>query len=198
MSHKAQQDLAYIREMMVETRRAATVSGGYFIVWGLATGLGLMFTWLQVVGLLPYKPFLTWVPCLSLGMLANVYLVRRDMRQPTQSKAGHLVGMVWVGLGVTQLIFFFAGLGVDALPGPVLPGVFASLIGIGMFLTGVLAGLGWLRNTAFGWWLGSVLMFVWPGEFAILLMGVLLLVFYVLPGVALIRLRNPRIDEAEA
>jgi hypothetical protein len=197
MSHKAQEDLAYIKALMLETRRAASVSGGYFIIWGLAVGLGLALTWWQVVGDVPYQPFLTWVPCLLVAMVANVYWVRRDQRQATQGRAGYLVGMIWAGLGVTQLIFFFAGFGVGALPGAILPAVFASLIGTGMFLTGVLAGLGWLRNTALGWWLGSVLMFVWPGQHAILLMGVLLLLLYVLPGVVLIRLRGQHAHGAE-
>lgn len=198
MSHKAQEDLAYIRALMLETRRAASVSGGYFIIWGLAVGLGLALTWLQVAGDLHYQPFLTWVPCLALAMVANVYWVCRDQRQATQGKAGYLVGMIWAGLGVTQLIVFFAGFGVGALPGAILPAVFSSLIGTGMFLTGVLAGLGWLRNTSLGWWLGSVLMFVWPGENAILLMGALLLLLYVVPGVVLIRLRDKHAQGAEA
>lgn len=194
MSTHAQEDLAYIRELMAETRRAASVSGGYFIVWGLVVGAGLFATWLQVVGVLPYAPFVTWIPCIALGMLGNYFLVRRDMRQPVQSHAGRLIGMVWMGLGITQLIFFFVGLGVGALPGTFLPAIFASLIATGIFLTGVLAGLGWLRNLAFGWWSGSLVMFVWPGEYAILLMGALLLVLYVLPGVALTRMNRQRPD----
>ncbi|ROQ17970.1 hypothetical protein EDC38_2942 [Marinimicrobium koreense] len=198
MTERAQSDLAYIRELMSETRRAACISGGYFIVWGVVVSAGLLLTWLQVVGVLPYAPYATWVPCMILGMLGNVILVRRDRREPVQSYAGRLVGMVWVALGITQLLFFFVGLGQGALPGAYLPAVFGGLIAVGIFLTGILAGLGWLRNMAFGWWLGSLAMFIWPGETAILLMGVLLLLFYVLPGVLLIRMRHHRLDAVGA
>lgn len=195
MKNNAQNDLAYIRELMVDTRRAASVSGGYFILWGLVVGVGLFATWLQVKGVLPYQPLLTWGPCIALGVLGNFFLVRRDMREPVQLPAGRLIGMVWAAVGVTQLIFFFAGLGMNHLPGEQMPAIFASLIGTGMFLTGVLASLSWLRNMAFGWWLGSLVMFIWPGEHVILLMGLMLLVFYVLPGVMLIRMKQPRAAE---
>ncbi|MGD8176337.1 hypothetical protein [Marinimicrobium sp. ARAG 43.8] len=197
MSDNVREDLTYIRELMAGTRRAASISGGYFIVWGVATGVGLVLTWLQVVGVLPYRPMMTWVPCIAFGMIGNLLLIRRDIRRPVQSYAGRLVGMVWVAVGVTQLIYFFAGLGTHTLPGQVLPAVFSALIGTGLFLTGVLAGLGWLRNLALGWWLGSLVMFLWPGEYAILLMGVLLLLCYVLPGVVLIRMQHRRDDVEE-
>lgn len=192
MNNNAENDLAYIRELMVDTRRAASVSGGYFILWGLVVGAGLFLTWLQVKGVLPYRPLLTWGPCIALGILGNFFLARRDMREPVQLPAGRLIGMVWAAIGVTQLIFFFAGLGMNNLPGEQLPAIFASLIGTGLFLTGVLASLNWLRNMAFGWWLGSLVMFIWPGEHVILLMGFMLLVFYVLPGIVLIRMKQTR------
>lgn len=196
MSNKAQSDLAYIRELMVDTRRAAGVSGAYFILWGVLVGLGLLATWLQVIGVLPYKPLLTWGPVIALGILGNILLMRREMQEPVQTPAGRLIGMVWVAVGVTQLIFFYAGLGTGALPGEQMPAVFSSLIGTGLFLTGVLACLGWLRNMAFGWWAGSLLMFLWPGEHVIALMGLMLLVFYVLPGIVLIRMKQTPAAEA--
>ncbi len=194
MRSDAKKDLAYIRELMVDTRRAAGLSGGYFILWGLIVGVALFATWLQVVEVLPYKPLLTWGPCFVIGILGNLYLIRRDIQAPVQMPAGRLIAMVWVSVGVTQLIFFYAGLSADGIPGQHMPAIFASLIGSGLFLTGVLASLGWVRNLAFGWWTGSLVMFVWPGDHVILLMGLMLLVLYVLPGVVLARMKQQQTE----
>jgi len=189
MSTDAKNELAYIRELMLDTRRAASLSGGYFIVWGLAVGLALFATWVQLKGLLPYSPMITWSACFGVGILGNLYFMRQDARQPVQLPAGRLIGMVWLALGITQLIFFYAGMA-GILSGEPLPAVFAGLIAIGLFLTGVLTGLPWLRNTAFGWWLGSLVMFVWPGDHVLLIMGALLLFLYVLPGIVLVRMKR--------
>lgn len=190
MSHDSESDLAYIRQMMAETRRAACLSGGYFIVWGLAVGAALLATWLQLRGPMEYQPLLTWSLCFAVGIAGNAYFIRQDSRDPVQTPAGRMIGMVWTAMGITMLIFFYAGLGAGALPGEHLPAVFSSLVGSGVFLTGVLAGLPWLRNLAFGWWLGSLVMFVWPGTYVILLMGLMLLGLYVVPGIVLIRMKR--------
>ncbi|WP_341938587.1 hypothetical protein [Marinimicrobium sp. C2-29] len=183
----AQEDLAYIRDLMDDTRRAAGLSGGYFVLWGLVVGIGLLVTWLQVIGLLPYRPLLTWGPCLALGILGHFILAWRDKHRPAQSRAGRLVGTVWLALGVTQLIFFVASLGFNTLPGIYMPGIVSSLLGSGIFITGVLAGIPWLRWVGVAWWLGAFSMFAWPGDHVSLLMGALLLVLYVVPGLVLIR-----------
>lgn len=184
---KATEDLAYIRELMADTRRAAGVSGGYFILWGAVVGLGLLLTWLQVIGLLPYRPLLTWLPCLGLGVLGNVILLRRDLRKPTHSRAGRLIATVWIALGITQLILFAAHMGFDTLPGAYLPAIFSCVLGSGIFMTGVFAGLTWLRNLAFAWWLGAILMFAVPGDHVALIMAALLLLAYAVPGLILVK-----------
>lgn len=181
------EDLAYIRDLMEDTRRAAGLSGGYFVLWGLAISVGLLLTWLQVIDVLPYRPILTWGPCLALGLLGHFVLAWRDEQRPVQSRAGRLVGTVWLALGVAQLIYFVASMGFNTLPGIYMPGVVSSLLGSGIFITGVLAGITWLRNVGVAWWLGAISMFAWPGDHVSLLMGVLLLIFYVVPGVVLIR-----------
>ncbi|WP_111640302.1 hypothetical protein [Marinimicrobium alkaliphilum] len=183
----ASEDLAFIREIMADTRQAAGISGGYFVLWGLVVGVGLVATWLQVIGVLPYQPMLTWGTCLGLGAVGNILMMWRDFRRPVNSRAGRLVGTVWMGLFVTQMIFIVAHLGFNTLPGEHMPGIFSSLLGTGIFITGVLAGMPWLRNMALAWWLGAFAMFAWPGDYVSLLMGGLLLLFYVVPGLVLIK-----------
>lgn len=183
-------DLAYIRQVMEDTRRAAYVSGGYFIVWGIVIGLGLVGSWLTATGAWQVSPLLYWAVCLALGGAGTFLLVRAEMREPVCAPAGRLIGMVWASMGISMLIIFFIGVGSGTLGGQHMSALSSALVGGAVFMTGTLAGLPWLRNLSIGWWAGSAVMFAWPGLYVLLLMGVMLFALYVIPGVILIRMKR--------
>ncbi|MDX1442490.1 MAG: hypothetical protein R3270_01800 [Gammaproteobacteria bacterium] len=192
--NRAHEDLATIRELMVETRQAAYHGGAYFIVWGLAIGLGLLATWLFVSGAVPMPAsgratmLVTWALAIGLGGLAMWWWpIRREQRAPVRSAGGRLIGLNWMAVGTSLMIVFFIGVGFGSLPGYLMNPVSALFIGIGIFMTGVLAGIGWIRNLAFGWWLGGAVMLAYPGLWNLWFMGLLLLLLYMLPGVLLAR-----------
>ncbi|HEX6928684.1 MAG TPA: hypothetical protein VF267_05520 [Gammaproteobacteria bacterium] len=183
-------DLAYIRRLMEDTRRATYVSGGYFIVWGIAIGLGLIANWLLIIGAVHFSPFISWTACIALGGVGTFFLVRQEQRAPVEAPAGKLIGMVWMSMGITMMIIFFIGVGSGHLSGAHMPALSSALVGGAVFLTGVLAGMPWLRNLALGWWAGAALMFAWPGLHVLLIQGLMLLALYVVPGVILIRMNR--------
>lgn len=182
-----QADLAYIRRLMEDTRRAACVSGGYFIVWGVAIGLGLIATWARIAGYWTVSPFAAWTVCLAAGGIGTFFLTRRE---PVETPGGRLIGMVWMSMGISMLIIFFIGVGSGSLPGYHMSALSSALVGGAVFMTGTLAGLPWLRNLSFGWWAGAAVMFAWPGLYVLLLMGVMLFAFYVVPGLILIGMKR--------
>lgn len=191
---KAREDLAYIRELMAETRQATYVGGAYFIVWGLAIGLGLLFTWLFVSKTLPL-PFsgkatmmVTWAVAVGLGGVAMWWWpIRREQRMPVQSAGSRLIGLTWAAVGTSLMIVFFVGVGANSLPGYLMNPLSALFIGIGMFMTGTLAGLGWIRNLAFGWWFGGAVMLAAPGLWNLWMMALMLFALYLVPGIVLSR-----------
>ena len=189
-SDAAKSDLAYIRQIMAETRQVTYLSGEYFVVWGLVIGLGVLGTWGQVVGYWAMSPFLIWSLAYVLGIVVTLFLVRQECRKPVEAPAGKLVGMLWASLGVSMMINFFVGVGSGALDGQHMSGIASSLVGAAVFLTGALSGIIWLRNLAAGWWVGAAVMFIWPGEHVFLLMGFMLLALHVVPGIILIRIRH--------
>jgi hypothetical protein len=38
---------------------------------------------------------------------------------------------------------------------------------------------------AYGWWAAAIITFFWPGEYAVLLLGLLLILFQLIPGLVL-------------
>ncbi|MCG8436015.1 MAG: hypothetical protein MJA83_18505 [Gammaproteobacteria bacterium] len=182
----AQKDLAYIRAVMADTRRATCLSGKYFIAWGLASAAGLLGTWLYLRGIVDVSPLVTWAFCIVAGWIYSAYAAIQEAREAALGSAGRFIGVVWTACGVAVLIIFFIAYPLGALQGGH-NGVAATIVGVGVFITGALSGMPWLRNTALGWWLGAAVMFLWPGEHTFLIMGVLLLILYIIPGVLLNR-----------
>lgn len=181
----AKTDLAYIRQLMEDTRYATGIGGGYFIVWGLVNALGLVGTWVAVSGHQPISLFALWSGCMVVGGLGSALLAWRERRQPVEAPAGKLIGMVWVSMGITTALIFFIGVGSGALAGQQMAGLASALFGGAMFLTGGLSSQKWLSFMGFAWWAGAAAMFLWPGNHVLLMMGILLVACYMLPGAVL-------------
>lgn len=186
-STDAREDLAYIRRLMEDTRQATYVSGGYFIVWGVVIGAGLIATWMRIAGIWMVMPFISWTVCIALGGVGTFFLVRQELREPVEAPAGKLIGMVWMSMGITMMIIFFIGVGSGHLNGAHMSALSSALVGGAVFMTGTLAGMNWLRNLSVGWWAGAAIMFAWPGLYVLALMGGMLIGLYVIPGIVLIR-----------
>jgi Kef-type K+ transport system membrane component KefB len=186
----ARADLAYIRRLLEDTRHVTCVGGGYFLVWGVVTLLGLLLTWAWLTGAWAWSPLVAWSVCLALGAAGTLFLIRRERHEPAQGLGGKLIGAVWLSLGIAMLIIIFIGVGSGSLDGRHMTALASTLIGGAVFMTGTLAGMPWLRNLSFAWWAGAVVMFAWPGLYVLLLMAIMVLALYVVPGLILIRMRH--------
>lgn len=190
---QAQQDLAFIRQLMQSTRWATYVSGAFFIVWALVTGLGLLGTWLIVSQklTLPFDSGIAlaglWIVTDTAGFIGTVLIVRRNARRAVANPAGRLIGASWFSVAVGLLIVAFVGAASGNMPGELMCAVSALFIGVGVFNSGLLAGIKWLRNLAFGWWLGGALMLASPGLWNLWFTALLLFVLYLIPGIVLSR-----------
>lgn len=188
---QAQQDLAFIRELMQSARRATYVSGAFFIVWALVTGLGLLGTWLIVSQnlALPFDPGIAlaglWIVVDTVGFIGTVVIIRRNARRGISNPAGRLIGLSWFSVAAGLLIIAFVGAATGHMPGELMCAVSALFIGIGVFNSGLLADIKWLRNLAFGWWLGGALMLASPGLWNLWFMALMLFVLYLIPGIVL-------------
>ena len=186
MRSDPQQDLAYIRQVMEQTRRFTVISGSYMIVWGLLISAGLGFDlWeLHTGARIPDGDI--WLGLIVAGWLLTFWLQRREARyEPVASYASRLIGQIWLACGVAMTVAFTVGAMTGAVPGSSDGGLMALFVGIGVFMTGVLTGMAWFRNLALGWLTASIAMFVWHGQAAMWISLGLLLGLFVVPGVIL-------------
>lgn len=190
---QAQQDLAFIRELMQSARQATYMSGAFFIIWGLAAGVGLFGTWLLVGQklTLPFDSgiatFWLWMVVDVVACMGTVMVIDRNSKRAVANPAGRLIGLGWFAVAMGLVIIAIVGAGSRNISADVMCGVSSLFIGIGVFNAGLLAGMKWVRNLAFGWWLGGAIMLASPGLWNLWFMALLLLLLCFIPGVMLSR-----------
>ncbi len=183
MTTKAQQDLAFIREIMDESRSFATVGGNHFIVWGGVLSVALFATWLRTRGVALVSPAVVWLVCVATGWLLTAYVIRRQRAvalavHPSASQ----IRSAWVALGIAMTLTFFLGTMSGSIALAAIPGLSAAFTGVGIHTNGMLARIGWLKNLAYAWWACGAAMLYWPGNYNYALLAVLMLALYVVPG----------------
>lgn len=184
------QDLAAIRALMEESRDHLCGTGRYWVLWGAVSVLGFVLTYLTVGGAVRPPLDLSWIwgGLLALGWAGSAWMGRRGERvAPVGNEVTRIVYAIWVGLGVVLTVIALAGMLTPWISVEALPGLLAVTVGAGYLPTGSIRGLGWLRWLGGLWWLGGVWMLLRPGLHTVLLLGAMVVVLQIGPGVLLER-----------
>lgn len=185
--HDAAADLAYIRQVMEQTRRYTAAKGIFFVLWGTIVSLALVATWFQWHRWLGGTNFEMWIGAMVVGWLATLWLARREAQQGAAPYHAHLIGMNWTAVGIAMMAFYFVGVPAKTIPFQAVPGLSALLVGIGIFNTGFLAGVRWLVAVAALWFVVGALLLAFSGPYSLWAMVALLVVGEVIPGIVLMR-----------
>ena len=184
----AAEDLAYIRRIMEETHHAVAMRGDGFIIWSIIVLVGLLGDWLIPMRYPGWAVGILWAGLITIGWLLTWLRFRRSRSSAhVASPATRLLGAVWLACTIALVIIFFIGISVGIIPTPATNGIVATVVGIGVFLSGLLMGTRWITNLAFGWWVGAVAEFIWHGPISLLIMAILIVAFYLIPGFILNR-----------
>ena len=192
---KAAEDLAFIRNIMDESVSFAEVGGSYFVIWGSVTGIAMRLTWAIAGGYVPgtgSSIWSFWVLALFAGLGLSYWRGRRQKRAPVHHAVNNQIGAVWFAIGMPMLLLFFVGQSYGILQARAIPATAAALLGAGIFMTGTLAKIRWLRSLAVAWWLASIGLMLIHGAKVFLVYGLLVFALYVLPGLKLNRMARQR------
>lgn len=191
----AQDELAYIRKIMTDSRGAIADDGKPSIVWGLIVSLGMLYNYYEVVTSASDYSGWVWLGLCILGWAYIIYYVKISIhRERVRSFAGRISGALWFAVGITIALFVAStiisqSIGSQFELHPVyICAVTAMLLAIGYFLTGMLYEISWLRLVGVGWWLSSLYFMFFPGRETLLIYAIAMIVLQVLPGVLLLRM----------
>jgi hypothetical protein len=189
---QAREDLVAIRGIMERTRDVVGYAAPHFVAWGILMAAALVATYLLRGQAGEGWSSWLWVVAVGLGWaLSWVLAMRGRRRAQVRSQAGRMLGGLWLGTGVTMTLLGFAGPAGGAVSSSAVAGMLAAVLGAAYFATGVLAGRGWLMVVGAGWWAGSLVMLLWPGPHALLLMAAFMVALQAVPGAYYLTRRLP-------
>ncbi|MDP4198513.1 MAG: hypothetical protein Q8922_00760 [Bacteroidota bacterium] len=188
------QELAYIRKIMADSRRAFAEDGKPYVVWGLIVSIGMTVTYISALLDRDLYSGYVWIGLVLLGYANIFFYVRKKKREEPRVKSvldriqAAIWGAVGGSIGLVILLIFLGSMidtGVSSISGLFICFITAILTGIGFFLSGIALDLKWLRNVGFAWWAGSIVMYLWPSVHILGLYALMMLLFQVVPGIAL-------------
>lgn len=184
MNHdQIQQEISIIKSMIEKTRRETAESGHLFIFMGIAAAIFVV-----VISILEiYKFTHLVIPAMIIltvlnGFVGYIVVSKPAKEEKVTSYPKVVVLSLWVICGVTLLMitFLFPFLKVYSFSAL---GTLASLIlGIAVFMTGVIYEMRFVVWYSSAWWIGAILMAISSGSYRFLIMIAVILIGWVLPG----------------
>ncbi|MBU0529082.1 hypothetical protein KKF86_04905 [bacterium] len=190
---KIQEDLAVIKQIMLESRQRFYNVGIHLVVWGGIVILALLLTYysLSIKFLLP--EYWIWIVGFGLAWIFEFWQQKRHQNsERVYNTLNRMSGTLWTSILITMMIYIvFGGVGGHLIEGT--SAIIAGLLAIGYLVTSVGIGIKWIKILGLGWWLGSIILFFSPSEIGLLIMAVLMIFLQFIPGVILF-VKGPKND----
>jgi hypothetical protein len=184
----AQQELAFIKKVMTDSRKILIDDGKGTIFWGLLISFGLLITYLSIAQ--NWETFLGWFwPVLiAFGWTYTIITeIRHERKRRVKTFAGKIMGAVWIAFGISATILGFVGTVSGAYHSVIISPLIAVLLGTGYLVSGLLYGKSWVSYLSIAWWGGAIIMFFMQNLETLLLMIGMMILFQVIPGIILYR-----------
>lgn len=185
--NEARESINHIRSKLTETReevhKVAVHSVDHFLVWGIVVliGMGLnillshleLYIWIGVA----------WFALMVAGAFIS-YRVDKKIYEKTgiTTFIGKMIGKVWIAFFLSIVVLILIMYLVPDFPSEYLPSIIATLVGIGMFLTGSLSSWRLVTFLSVLWWIGAVFMAFFT-EVSYYLYAILIFFTYIVPAI---------------
>lgn len=186
---QVEQELSEIKRIMEDSRRILVDDGTGFILWGSLVSLGLISTYLSILGYLSWSfTSIAWIVLIGTGWVITVFQIRKEKKQQKAvTFADKVAGAIWGSAGITMTIIGFIGSYSGLIKGMGISPLMACVMAAAFFVSGVIYNEKKFRYLGIGWWAGALVMFFWHSPHTVLLFALMMLFMQVLPGFIMFR-----------
>jgi len=179
----AQENLAYIKQIMNDTRRSQNDNGIISIVWGILVTLGQIGNYVLTETRIWNGFMWLWLGIGLTGWLFVYIETRAKKEQTVRTFASKILASLWVSAGISMTVIGFGAASSGLVNGYAINPLISTVLGGTYYVTGLLNGKKLDQKLSYGWWLGAVVMFMLPGPFSFLLFAFMMVLFQVIPGI---------------
>jgi hypothetical protein len=185
MNHdQIQQEISIIKSMIEKTRKETAESGHLFIFMGIASAFFVL-----VISLLElYRLNRLVLPAMIVLTVINGiigYLVVAKATEKVKSYSKVVVTSLWLICGLTLLMMTFLFPFLKVYSFSALGTLVSMILGIAVFMTGIIYEMRFILWFSIAWWVGALLMALIEGESRFLIMIATILVGWIFPGIIL-------------
>jgi hypothetical protein len=181
----AQEELAMIRKIMQDSQQSILADGKPFIAWGVAFAIATGVTYYAAMKELSMGPWV-WFAAMAIAGIYTVYVVMSRRNSP-ETFASKIIGTIWGACGSAIGIVASVIAASHAITGEGLMAIISIILGIAYLVSGVVYGLPWFRNLAFGWWAGGIAIAFLNSYHILGIYLFMLVAFEIVPGIVLYR-----------
>lgn len=183
---QAELEIELIKKIMDDSRRIVCEDGKDYIIWGVLVLVGLIGTYLSVA----WKTYhyIGWVWLITMGggwIFAIASHWRKGSKQKVSTLAGRILAGVWISSGIAMTLLGFVATATGAIGGWSISPMISIVLWIAYTVSGIVYRQPWVRNLAIGWWLGAIIMLIWPGIHTLLIFAAMMALFQITPGIVL-------------
>ena len=184
----AQQELAFIKKVMTDSRKILIDDGKGTIFWGLLISFGLLITYLSIAQGWETSLSWFWPALIGFGWIYTIVTeIRHERKRRVITFAGKILGAVWIAFGISATILGFVGTISGAYHSVIISPLIAVLLGTGFLVSGLLYGKSWVSYLSIVWWGAAIVMFFMQNLETLLIMIGMMILFQVIPGIILYR-----------
>lgn len=185
MNHdQIQQEISIIKSMIEKTRKETAESGHLFIFMGIAAAIFVLIISLLEI----YRMSQLVLPAMIVLTIINGiigYLVVAKAAEKVKSYPKTVVTSLWAICGLTLLMMTFLFPFLKVYSFSALGTLVSMVLGIAVFMTGVIYEMRFIIWFSLTWWLGALLMALIESKFRFLIMIATIIIGWILPGIIL-------------
>jgi hypothetical protein len=188
-SKQAELELSVIKKIMEDSRNVVCNNGWHYIFWGVIVSIALTANYFMLLmkAEVEYARWMWLALMIGAAITAGIYARRKEKKRPVKTFAGKLLGSLWFAGGIAMFMFGFIGTFSGAYSAIYICPIISTVLGITFYTSGEIQQLKWQKLLACGWWLGAILMFLFPSVHTLLIFALMLTFFQTIPGIILNR-----------
>lgn len=183
-SKQAELEISVIKKILEDSRNIVFNNGWHYIFWAIVVSTALITNYIMLL-MKTEGDFIGWmwlVLMVGASITASLWERRADKRRTVKTFAGNMLGSLWFAGGAAMFTFGFVGTISGAYNPVYICPVISAVLGVTFFISGEIQQLKWQKFLSIGWWLGSILLFMYPSVHTLLIFAIMLFFLQAVPG----------------
>jgi hypothetical protein len=181
----AQENLDYIKRVMLDSKNLIKDNGIMAIIWGTII-IGAQLSTFFMIRLESYSNIsMVWIAAISIGWILTFISAKKSSKTGVVTASLKIDSATWISAGISMTVFGFAGSYSGLIHWLAINPTISLFLGSAYYITGVVYSDRLFKLTSFGWWAGAAALFFVRNEYSFIIFSAMMLMFQTIPGIML-------------